>query len=249
MVASLTEAESTLKVARKQLLELKKDISELSKPQTEFIPVRRHPRRPEMVRAKLPKRTDVLSAQVGDLAMNLQSALNQLVAALWELDCGEPPLPHSAKFPICQEPKDWKSCINRDLEKLSTEHQALIETLQPYRRCHRLGLLPDLANQHKHAARKAGDILAITATGDITWELSHHVRIPRDPTASTEGDADFKRFVRVDPRLYVRDTMQVQSHITGEVVFRESGEPVIQLLEILNAEVADIVAKFEPLFD
>src|SRR5713101_5818200 len=112
---SLTGAESTLKGARKMLRELKADISDLSQPKTETVTVQRHPRKPGTLRAKLPKRTDDISAQVGTFAVALQSSLNHVIHALWELDTGKPIPPRRGKFPICKSPDDFRSRIEPDL--------------------------------------------------------------------------------------------------------------------------------------
>jgi len=241
---SISGAHANLKVARKHLFDLKTDISELGQPQTETIEVKRHPRRPQMLRAKLPKRTEYIAAQVGAFAVALQSTLNQLAHALWELDTGKPVPPKQARFPICQSPKDFKSRVMTDLRGLSVEHWALVESLQPYKRCDTLAMLPKLANQNKHE-----NIVDITTTGDITWEYTHHLRFPRDPRADTKGDAAFESFLPINSAVYAKNTVQVQSHMTGTVVFRKSNTPVVNVLDILYAEVAHILKTFEPLLE
>ena len=102
--------------------------------------------------------------RVGDVVHDLRSALDHLV---WQLSLkgaggSEPQDALSIQFPIASSAKDFESARRRTLRNVSTDHQDLIESYQPYHEgagrpdsysgpyIHQLTLLRQLSNVDKH---------------------------------------------------------------------------------------------------
>lgn len=96
-----------------------------------------------------PKRVSVL---IGDVLGNLRPSLDYLVGALAVLNGGR--VKQSHQFPICDTPALFKTELEKSrLAGIATDHVALIERLQPYKRRKAklwMRLLRDLSNPDKH---------------------------------------------------------------------------------------------------
>jgi hypothetical protein len=93
---------------------------------------------------------------VGDILHNIRSALDNLAFALVEV-ARIPRVSDPARglFPICASHREFKDIRERDMGGMAPEAQAIIESLQPYRRedslhFSRLYLLNELANVDRH---------------------------------------------------------------------------------------------------
>jgi hypothetical protein len=93
---------------------------------------------------------------VGDILHNIRSALDNLAFALVEV-ARIPRVsdPERGLFPIWPSHKEFKDIRERDIGGMAPEAQAIIESLQPYRRedslhFSRLYLLNELANVDRH---------------------------------------------------------------------------------------------------
>ena len=137
------------------------------------------------------------------------------------------------QFPICEKPQDFRSRIKPDLEGLNVTDIALIERAQPYNGRNWIRDLKLLAEEHKH--RKLVDL---TSTSGV--QMRAH--IATDPT-------DLASYHML-PASGVRapQTMNVNTKITGPIALRD-GTPVVEKLEILQAEVTAVVDAFKPLFN
>jgi hypothetical protein len=94
-----------------------------------------------------------LGVIVGDFLHNLRCVLDHLVWQLVELN-GQEPTNHN-QFPIFDKRANYKAKAGRYLRGVAADHQALIETFQPYRlngdpKYDYLAMLRDLSNIDKH---------------------------------------------------------------------------------------------------
>jgi len=132
------------------------------------------------------------------------------------------------QFPIYDSPKDFRRGIRKDLEGVSIEHCAMIERLQPFDGKNWLSTIQDLSNTDKHRT-----LVHVRGTG-ATFRGS----------AISRADADF---IAVRGVKFPR-TVQVDSRITGKVTFKD-GAPIVETLQMLQAEVRAVIDKFEAFFD
>jgi hypothetical protein len=230
-MASLDGPHVTLRRARKELAELKATIKAIGQSQTDIIAAQRHRTNPRVVRYKFVNPLQDISVQIGVIAGIYRAVLDQLVFALFELRNGHPP-PHRSQFPICQQQKDFQSRVKPDLKGLQVEDIALIERLQPYNGRQWLRTLKLLAEEHKH--RKLINIFSVG--GRATFHATSIYTNPDSLIPLPSG------------RVFAPKAMQVESRVTGDIAFSD-GTPIIDTLEILQAEVASVLEAFDPLFD
>jgi hypothetical protein len=234
-MASLADPLATLKRARKDLAALKERVETLRHTgEREFVNLEPDRKISGRWHYKLPNAFKDVSTDVGVIAGMLRSILDQLVFALFELHNGHPPpAKRRTQFPICQAPNDFCSRIKPDLEGLAVEHIVLIRQLQPYNGGHWLTRLKSLAEEHKHKK-----LIFLKAEGIPGG--SYRARAT-DPT-NLDTFHTFKSGVKAPKSMYV------DSYISGTITLAD-GTPIIDTLEILQAQVSSVIDSFKPLFD
>jgi hypothetical protein len=226
---ALDGASAKLKWAHEELMRLKDEIAALPKRQVEVVTAKPKRTNPKIIQYRQPNRLISISASIGSFAVALRSALDQMVYALSELDSGKQG--KRTQFPIYDLPKDFQRGVAKDLEGISMEHRATIERLQPYNGGRWLSTIQRLSNDDKHRR-----LIRIVGTG-ITFRGSAVIK--------TKTYLD--NFIPVDGSWTPR-TVEVDSRITGKIAFAD-GTPIIDTLEILQAEVRAVVDAFKPLFE
>jgi hypothetical protein len=229
-MASLDASRKTLKRARKDLADLQDAVLKLQRGE-QLDPILGNFNPQGIVRYNLPNPLQDLSVSVGVITGQLRAALDQLVYSLFELHQGHPPpSKRRTQFPICTTPEDFRSRIKPDLEGLNVGHITLIERSQPYHGRQWLKELKLLAEEHKH--RK----LVYIHSGS---------RVQMSFRAADTAETKF--FVLPRSGVKTPKAVNVYTRIVGPIAFRD-GTPVIDKLQILEAEVAGIVDAFKPFF-
>jgi hypothetical protein len=162
---------------------------------------------------------DSVRILVGEIANNLRSALNYLIARLSELDCGVKRKSDRLQFPIEAVKERFVGQQKSNLAGLSVVHVAAIERLQPYNGCEWTGPLQRLSNLHKH-----DDLLRIINTFDFGFVAK-----------STEAN----------PSVFAMD-MKLRPSFT---IALGDGLPVVQTLQVLQSQVAQTLDVFKPEFE
>jgi hypothetical protein len=234
-MASLADPLATLRRARKDLAALKERVEALrQRGEREFVTLEPNKKIPGLWQYHMPNVFKDVSTDVGVISGILRSVLDQLIFALFELNQGTPPpSKRRTQFPICQAPNDFNSRIKPDLEGLAIEHIALIAKLQPYNEGHWLARLKTLAEEHKHKK-----LIYLKAEGNPGGRFRARAT---DPT-NLDTFHTFKSGARAP------NTMYVDSYINGDIVLAD-GTPVMDTLEILQAQVTSVIELFKPLFD
>jgi hypothetical protein len=234
-MASLDDPLATLKRARKDLAVLKERIETTRESgERDFVNLKPDKKIPGLWHYKMPNLFKDISTDVGVISTMLRGVLDQLVFALFELHNGYPPPPkRRTQFPICQCPNDFKGRIKPDLEGLAVEHIAMIRDLQPYNGGHWFARLKALADEHKH--KKLVFLQGDSPSG------GRFKAVAADP-------ANLNAFQRFKSGALVPKTMHVDSYIPGNILLAD-GTPVIDTLEILQAQVTSVIDAFQPLFD
>jgi hypothetical protein len=246
-MASLQAPIATLKRAHKDLANLKLTLETLREGKYRgSIVAKSDPANAGQIQYNLPNPLEDVSADIGVITGQLRAALDQLVHSLFELRNGHPPpAERRTQFPICKSPQDFRSRIKPDLEGLDDADIALIEKAQPYNGGHWLADLKLLAEEHKHR-----QLVYVTSGSRVQFHASVQepgqtllIGIVEDPTDTTG-------LFHTLPVSGVRvpKAMNVDTKIAGPVAFRD-GIPVIEKLQVLEAEVAYVVDAFKPLFD
>ncbi len=227
-MASIGDPYTTLKRARKDLANLKASIENLQRGEhAEFVPA--YLKESGRIHYDLPNPLRDLSADVGVVAGQLRAVLDQLVHSLFELNKRHPPpAKRRLQFPICQRPEDFRSRIKPDLEGLDPAHIALIEKSQPYNGRAWIAELKLLAEEHKHRKLVYIHATNIQFTG-----------------FGSDAEADL---LRLPSGTGVPKSVQMKTQITGPICLSD-GTPAVEKLEILQAEVANVVDAFKALFD
>ena len=164
---------------------------------------------------------DDLRILIGEIAHNLRTALDYLVAQLSLLDTPNTSgKKRRTQFPIESTKEQFRGKRKSFLEGVSDKHVALIEDLQGYNGCDWIDPLRGLSNFDKH------DDLVITAHDYI---LNFEGTIA--PTESSTKELQMK--VNLQPVL--RATLA-------------DGLPVIETLEILKLRVSETLDVFNPSF-
>lgn len=169
---------------------------------------------------------------LSEVIQHLRSALDYLVFQLAILDSGAEQ--KQTQFPIENSPNQFGGQSKSRLKGLNTAHIAAIEKLQPYNGVNWTRLLRDLSNPDKHRHLS-------TQIHNTAIELAHG----NDPTQVFAPPGVKGLFIDVttvsEPRMYV------QFHVAFFIAF-EDGTPVIDTLEQIQAEVANVLADFKPEF-
>ncbi len=243
-MASLQTPRATLKGTRKRLTNLKIEIQGLRQFKLNTVAVNPHPKRRGVIRYRLANPLEDISAEVGSISADLRAALDQVVYAVSELRSGPLPPRSRTQFSICKSPNDFRSGIKRDLEGLLSQDVAAIERLQPYNGGKWLWRLKELAETHKHRTQ-------ISIQSRMTQEHYSRDFTLQEVEANPEA---FTTLPSVAAALMsgviypVPKTVQVNASLTEEVRFSD-GSPIIDTLEVLQAQVASIIDLFDPLFN
>jgi hypothetical protein len=231
-MASLTDPNTTLKRARRDLSNLKELVANLQcGGHRELVFGNQDPT--GRVQYELPIPLQDLSADVGVVTGQFRAVLDQLVHALFELRNGQPP-PQKIRlqFPICEKRQDFRSRIKPDLGGLDVADIAMIEKAQPYNGGNWLLDLKRLAEEHKH--RK---LIYLTSTSRV--QMRAHIADPTD----TAG-----HHVLPASGVHTPKAMYVNTQIAGPIALND-GSPVVDKLEMLQAEVTSMVDAFKPSFN
>ena len=167
----------------------------------------------------IPDRCRVL---VGDVANDLRSALDYLVARLAELDSGAKQ--DGTQFPIEDAPQGFKRRKNKYLRGLTDAHVTAIERLQPYKGLNWPKQLRGLSNVDKHRELHI-----------VTHLLNANVGVDSTPV----GTAD-QRSTRI--------TMDVRVHAVLHLVL-DGHWPLIETLEKIKFRVVETLEAFKPQFE
>jgi hypothetical protein len=231
-MASLIDPATTLKRARKDLANLKEQVANLQRGEhCDLVFGNQGPT--GRVQYESPVPLQDLSADVGVITVQFRATLDQLVHSLFELRNGNPPpSKRRLQFPICEKPQDFRSRIKPDLEGLDGSDIASIERAQPYHGGKWLLDLKRLAEEHKH--RK---LIYLTSTSRV--QMRAHIADPTD----TSG-----YHVLHPSGVHAPKTMYVNTQIAGPIALND-GSPVVDKLEMLQAEVANMLDAFKPLFN
>jgi hypothetical protein len=234
-MASLASPQATLKNARKHLTDLKGLIEGLRHTQLDAVGVQLHPTQPQVVRYKFTNPLDDIGAEIGTIAVNLRAVPDQIVYALYELRNGKVS-EHRSQFPICKTPNDFKGRIKPDLKGLSIEDVAMIEQLQPYNGAHWLQRIKELADEHKHRQQIPIQSKMVIQPISQSWSFEE---VKTNP-------ATFRALTGLP--VPIPKTMHVNAGLTDVIKFRD-GTPVVDTLEICQAQIASVVDLFNPLFE
>jgi hypothetical protein len=180
------------------------------------------------------------SILIGEVVQNLRSVLDYLIYALAWIDSGT--FQDGTQFPIDRCRKEFerreRGLIGKrgNLTKpqkprligLTPEHFAVIETLQPFNGCDWTARLRNLSNHDKHRS-----LLKLSANGQFTF------------TINDISETKTRSYSLAEPLPYA---MHMESRLTGEIGF-EDGAPVINTLEILQAQVSHLLVQFDPIFN
>jgi hypothetical protein len=205
-----------------------------------------------------------ISTLAGDVLCNLRPALDYLIFDLATLDSGE--TQDGTQFPICDSPELFKRKTKSWLKGVSENHIAGIEGLQPYKggdRSQWLAWLRDLSNPDKH---RELSVIATGIAGD--FEVSkkpQRIRARVNPNAPKSPDPEAvnrlakklaerakpqtdKVTLNIPPghKLEGAD-MYVNVGLRFDISF-ENGLPVVEVLEVLLSQTAQVIKAFEPEF-
>lgn len=169
--------------------------------------------------AQIPDRVRILT---GDIANNLRSALDYLIAQLAELDTGIEQ--SGTQFPIEDTPKGFKGRIKTYLRGLTETHIAVIERLQPYKGINWTKQLRALSNPDKH--RK---LHIVVGTFD------NEIKITPTPV----GTAD-KPMTKLQMEMRLKPSLQI---VLG------GHWPLIETMEKIRFHVVQTLEAFKPEFE
>jgi len=218
------DADYTLKNARKRLANLKQTIEGGEYFEIDTATFDPHPRKPGWLRHDVPNPLKYISPEVGAIAAELRAVLDQTIHAA--IVARGPLLPKQRpQFPICQCPKNFRARIRQDLKGLSIPQVAFIGKLQPYRGHHWLAELKGLADAHKHRA----NIFLRAPEGVLIHGRSLH----------TEASAEHFHVLPASG-VHVPKSVQVNARFKGKVTL-EDGRPVIEVLDILQAQISSLL--------
>ncbi len=213
-----------------------------------------HPERGEhIVRIKINREPPAMwSTTIGDCLQDMRSALDHLAYALAVKHSGEPERPQDIQFPIYGKRCDFRRDRPRRIGLLHPRAQALIQSMQPYRRWqdpdrHVLAVLNDLANIDRHRAIHITPAILTETTVDIASAHNILVENAEVTFGSFEDGTQIARFS-------IRATgpnaeMHVEVSPEFSIAFDHSGPAkgafVVESLATLRRGIAEAV--FPPL--
>lgn len=167
---------------------------------------------------------------LGEVCYNLRSALDYLVYELAILDSGVEQ--DGTQFPLEDLKERFTGNAPRMLKGLNPAHVAAIERLQPFNGCAWAQQLRDISNpdKHRHLVIVNG-LSGFTVHNSLAGDISGIVGYERRAYHPRAGEHPVK----------------VKVHIASHPTF-DDGAPVIETLEELKTEVANVLSHFKPEF-
>ena len=166
----------------------------------------------------LPNLPPIYSILIGECVYNLRAALDYLVYELSLLDYNGKVVGRIPQFIIEDEPTTWRTNKWR-LKFMSAKHQGMLKRLQPFKGCDWQVILRELSNPDKHRT------LAVVTSQKVTF-------VPPWPET-------------IPPPMYTATNME------GKLIFHvafDDGSRVIETLQELVSEVANVLNMFNPEF-
>jgi hypothetical protein len=169
-----------------------------------------------------------VSVLIGEVLYNLRACLDYTVYELSALDSGA----HKGgtQFPIKDTPDGFKRRRKGFLNGINDSHAAAIERLQPYNGVNWTKVLRTLSNPDKHRY--------------LVFN-THTTRMDRT-TTTDPADPWHGLFLNCGVSVDGREVC-VNLHITFFIAF-DDGLPVIETLEEIKTQVAQVLADFKPEF-
>lgn len=177
---------------------------------------------------------------VGEIVNNLRSALDYLVYELAILDSGF--AQNGTQFPIEDEPTGFQGRRKSYLRGVSDPHAASVERLQPYNGVDWTRKLRAISNpdKHRHLTIQTHNSSVVATAGKDPAEVFGEPGIEPE---SVKGL--FISLTIPDPTLLT--PMHVQLHLAFFIAF-DDGMPIIETLEQMQTEVANMLTNFKPEF-
>lgn len=172
---------------------------------------------------------------VGEVIYNLRAALDYLVYELAAHDSGR--VQNGTQFPIEDAPQGFSGRAKTYLVGLNQRHITLIEGLQPYKGVDWTRLLRDISNPDKHR-----QLTPVRRTFDGTISIEFV-----DPAIGPESGA-----LPISARYIDRTEHGIEVYVYHEIttyVALPDGGSVVELLEILQSQVAQTVEQFKTEFE
>ncbi len=162
----------------------------------------------------------MLGVLIGEIVYNLRAALDYLVYALARQDSDS--FQSGTQFPIEDTPDGFARRTKEFLKGLNATHVAMIEEFQPYKGCNWTKILRDLSNpdKHRHFVPLKGN----------------HGTLYREVAAPETGT------IALDPSIRYVD---METRRTLDIKLAD-GTRIVDTLEQLRAEVANLLQAFEP---
>jgi hypothetical protein len=165
-----------------------------------------------------------IRGKIGEFAINLRSALNFMTVLLAKFDSGIETVGDFVQFPIDDIPDLFRRHRKNYLAGIRDEHIAFFERHQPYNRCDRMKRLREVSNTSKHV-----DLVLVKAEYSrlrgTAWDGEYD---------ETQGGFIEGREVNVE-------------EVTADISF-PGRTPVIDELQLMQAQVAQIFEEFKTLF-
>jgi hypothetical protein len=181
---------------------------------------------------------------LGDAIQNLRASLDHLAYALVAKCQGSPW--EESQFPLADDPAYYSSRDKGTLKRLETTERAVVERHQPYAGKHGLALLRDISVEDKHR-----QLILVFVEADLTLKA----KIVRDCTDPEWSDLLIDKPLETGAilgRVTVRRTgtepeMQV-GYTHSPFVRLEKWGRIEDVLNLIQAEVAELFAEAQPLF-
>ena len=187
-----------------------------------------------------------LSILVGEAVQALRRTLDYLVYEVAFLDSGS--AQDGTQFPIDNDEKTFdkrrephsKPTNRCFLIGVSDEHAATIKHLQPFHGTDWTKTLRSISNPDKHRH-------LVVAKNEARAKARGWARGAANGQTERVAPNAFTFLLQVDPGK-LPDDMYMEFHVTAYAAF-EDGAGVVELLNQLKAEVADVLTDFAPCFD
>lgn len=176
----------------------------------------------------LPEIPPIIPVIIGEIAYNLVAALDYLVFVLAMHDSGKEQT--GTQFPICEKKEFFERGRFSMLKGVRSEHVALIERLQPYQGCTWTKHVKDLSNPDKHRHLLRVERLPLMITG------SHP-----DSPGETAKEARARRRAKLP-----KPPMKMYTGRAFLITFSDHAR-IVETLEILQSQVADVLVQFKRL--
>lgn len=224
----LEQSEFRIKRAQEQLSELKALAANLREGTIEVaVPNDEDSVRREYFRIYQKTLPDFLIL-VSEMVLHLRAALDHLIFVLARIDSGS--IQDGTQFPINDRPEFFAKNRTGCLEHLSDKHCAMVERFQPYKGSH-LKLLNRLSNVDKHR-----HFVQLTTIGNF---MTTQMRLGAN-ISETEADPMRKAI----GKALRAQSMRMYLYKAPDI-FLDDGTPVCEALQILYAEVENIVREFD----